>query len=51
MVINVLKIEQAEAGDIVAVAGLSDISVGETLCDNTIFYLCHYYILMSQRYR
>ncbi len=28
-----LEIEEAEAGDIVAVAGLSDISVGETLCD------------------
>lgn len=29
-----IEIEQAEAGDIVAVAGLSDISVGETLCEN-----------------
>ncbi len=28
-----LEIEKAEAGDIVAVAGLSDISVGETLCE------------------
>ena len=28
-----IEIETAEAGDIVAVAGLSDISVGETLCD------------------
>ena len=28
-----LEIEEAEAGDIVAVAGLADISVGETLCD------------------
>ena len=28
-----IEIEQAEAGDIVAVAGLSDISVGETLCE------------------
>ena len=28
-----LEIEEAEAGDIIAVAGLADISVGETLCD------------------
>ena len=28
-----IEIEEAEAGDIVAVAGLADISVGETLCD------------------
>jgi len=28
-----LEIETAEAGDIIAVAGLSDISVGETLCE------------------
>ncbi len=31
---NRIEIESAEAGDIVAVAGLADISVGETLCDN-----------------
>ncbi len=30
---NRIEIEEAEAGDIVAVAGLSDISVGETLCN------------------
>ena len=29
-----IEIESAEAGDIVAVAGLSDISVGETVCEN-----------------
>ncbi len=29
-----IEVEQAEAGDIVAVAGLSDISVGETICDS-----------------
>lgn len=28
-----LEIEEAEAGDIIAVAGLSDISVGETICN------------------
>ena len=28
-----LEIEEAEAGDIIAVAGLTDISVGETLCE------------------
>lgn len=28
-----IEIEKAEAGDIIAVAGLSDISVGETLCE------------------
>ena len=28
-----IEIEEAEAGDIVAVAGLSDIAVGETLCE------------------
>ena len=28
-----VEIEEAEAGDIIAVAGLSDISVGETLCE------------------
>ena len=28
-----IEVESAEAGDIVAVAGLSDISVGETLCE------------------
>ncbi len=31
---NRIEIEQAEAGDIVAVAGLADISVGETVCNN-----------------
>ena len=31
---NRIEIESAEAGDIVAVAGLADISVGETLCNN-----------------
>ena len=30
---NRVEIEEAEAGDIIAVAGLSDISVGETLCE------------------
>ena len=28
-----IEIEQAEAGDIVAIAGLADISVGETICN------------------
>ncbi len=28
-----IEIEEAEAGDIVAIAGLADISVGETVCD------------------
>ena len=28
-----IEVEEAEAGDIVAVAGLADISVGETLCE------------------
>ena len=28
-----IEIEEAEAGDIVAIAGLSDISVGETICN------------------
>jgi GTP-binding protein len=32
---NRIEIEEAEAGDIVAIAGLADISVGETICDNT----------------
>ncbi len=31
---NRIEIDQAEAGDIVAIAGLSDISVGETVCNN-----------------
>ena len=31
---NRIEIESAEAGDIVAIAGLADISVGETICDN-----------------
>ena len=31
---NRIEIEEAEAGDIVAIAGLSDISVGETVCNN-----------------
>ena len=30
-----IEIEEAEAGDIVAVAGLADISVGETLCNTS----------------
>ena len=30
-----VEIEEAEAGDIIAIAGLSDISVGETVCDTT----------------
>ena len=30
---NRIEIESAEAGDIVAIAGLADISVGETICD------------------
>ena len=29
-----IEIESAEAGDIVAIAGLPDINVGETVCDN-----------------
>ena len=32
---NRVEIEQAEAGDIIAIAGLADISVGETICDTT----------------
>ena len=31
---NRIEIEEAEAGDIVAIAGLADISVGETICSN-----------------
>ncbi len=31
---NRVEIEEAEAGDIVAIAGLPDISVGETICNN-----------------
>ena len=31
---NRIEIEEAEAGDIIAIAGLADISVGETVCDN-----------------
>lgn len=30
---NRIEIDEAEAGDIIAVAGLADISVGETLCE------------------
>ena len=32
---NRIEIEEAEAGDIIAIAGLADISVGETICDNS----------------
>ena len=32
---NRVEIEQAEAGDIIAIAGLADISVGETICNNS----------------
>lgn len=31
---NRVEIESAEAGDIIAIAGLADISVGETVCQN-----------------
>ena len=31
---NRVEIEQAEAGDIIAISGLADISVGETVCNN-----------------
>ena len=31
---NRIEIDSAEAGDIVAIAGLADISVGETICNN-----------------
>ncbi len=31
---NRIEIEEASAGDIVAIAGLADISVGETICNN-----------------
>ena len=31
---NRIEIQEAEAGDIVAIAGLADISVGETICNN-----------------
>ncbi|MBQ6477634.1 MAG: translational GTPase TypA [Bacilli bacterium] len=31
---NRIEIDEAEAGDIVAIAGLADISVGETICNN-----------------
>ena len=30
-----IEIEEAEAGDIVAIAGLADVSVGETICNTT----------------
>ena len=30
-----IEIEEAEAGDLVAIAGLTDISVGETICNTT----------------
>jgi len=30
-----VEIEEAEAGDVIAIAGLSDISVGETVCNTT----------------
>lgn len=30
-----VEIEEAEAGDVIAIAGLSDISVGETICNQT----------------
>jgi len=30
-----VEIEEAEAGDIIAIAGLADISVGETICNNS----------------
>ena len=29
-----VEIEEAEAGDVIAIAGLADISVGETICNN-----------------
>ena len=32
--LNRIEIEEAYAGDIVAIAGLADIGVGETVCDN-----------------
>ena len=32
--INRIEIDHAEAGDIIGIAGLTDINVGETLCDN-----------------
>ena len=41
---NRIEIEQAEAGDIVAIAGLADISVGETICnmgDNLPLHILH----------
>ena len=31
---NRIEVEEASAGDIVAIAGLADISVGETICNN-----------------
>ena len=31
---NRVEVESAEAGDLVAIAGLADISVGETICNN-----------------
>ena len=31
--LNKVEIEEAEAGDIIAISGLSDISVGETVCE------------------
>lgn len=31
---NRIEVESAEAGDLVAIAGLADISVGETICNN-----------------
>ena len=30
-----IEIEEAEAGDLIAVAGLADVSVGETICNNS----------------
>lgn len=42
-----LEIEEAQAGDLIAVSGMEDINVGETVTPHDHQKHCQFYVLMS----
>ena len=46
-----IEIQSAKAGDLIAVSGMEDINVGETVCPTTHPEALFHYVLMSQHYK